>query len=46
MRVQSPSWADPLEKGVATHSSNFCQENPLHRGAWQSRKESETTEST
>ena len=25
----------PLEKGVATHSSIFCLENPMDRGAWQ-----------
>ena len=26
---------DPLEKEMATHSSYFCLENPMDRGAWQ-----------
>ena len=25
---------DLLEKGTTTHSSIFCQENPMDRGAW------------
>ena len=25
---------DPLEKKMATHSSNYCLENPMDRGAW------------
>ena len=34
-RVQSLDWKDPLEKGIATHSSILCLENPMDRGAWQ-----------
>ena len=34
-RVQSPGWKDPLEKGMATHSSIFFfLENFMDRGAW------------
>ena len=32
--VQSLGWEDPLEEGMATHSSDSCLENPLGRGAW------------
>ena len=35
MWVQSLGQKDPLEEGMATHSSFFCPENPLDRGAWQ-----------
>ena len=28
-------WEDPLEKGTATHSSFFCLENSMDRGARQ-----------
>ena len=35
MRVQFLSWEDPLEKGMATHSSILAWENPIERGAWQ-----------
>ena len=31
---RSPGWEDPLEEGVATHSSTLCLENPMDRGAW------------
>ena len=34
-QVQSLGWEDPLEKGMATHSSNSCLGNPMDRGAWQ-----------
>ena len=33
-QVRSLSQEDPLEKGVATHSSNSCLENLMNRGAW------------
>ena len=33
--VQSLGWEDPLEKGMATHSSILAWENPMDRGAWQ-----------
>ena len=32
--VQSLGWEDPLEEGIATHSSYSCLENPMDRGAW------------
>ena len=32
--VQSLGWEDPLEKEMATHSSIFCLDNPMDRGAW------------
>ena len=31
-----PGWEDPLEKGIATHSSILAMENSIDRGAWQS----------
>ena len=27
-------WEDPLEEGMATHSSYSCLGNPMDRGAW------------
>jgi len=33
--VQSLGWEDPLEKGVATHSSILAWRIPMDRGAWQ-----------
>ena len=33
-QVQSLGQEDPLEKGMATHSSS-CLEHPMDRGAWQ-----------
>ena len=37
LQVQVPPLGreDPLEEGMATHSSYFCLENPMDRGAWQ-----------
>ena len=32
--VQSLGREDPLEEGMATHSSIFALENPVDRGAW------------
>ena len=32
--VQSLGWEDPLEKGVAIHSSILAWKNPMDRGAW------------
>ena len=29
-----PGWEEPLEEGMATHSSNSCLENSMDRGAW------------
>ena len=33
--VQSLGWEDPLEEGMATHSSILALENPMDRGVWQ-----------
>ena len=33
--VQPLGWADPLEKGTATHSSILACRIPMDRGAWQ-----------
>ena len=33
-RVQSLDQEDPLEKGMATHSSTLGLENSTDRGAW------------
>ena len=32
---QSPGWEDPLEEGMATHSSVLAWRIPIDRGAWQ-----------
>ena len=32
--VPSLGWEDPLEKGMATHSSILAWKNPMERGAW------------
>ena len=32
--VQTLSWEDPLEKGMATHSSILAWRIPMDRGAW------------
>ena len=35
MRVPSLGWEDPLEEGMAAHSSQYsCLEKPMDRGAW------------
>ena len=31
---QSLVQEDPLEEGMETHSSIFCLENPMDKGAW------------
>ena len=33
--VRSLGWEDPLEEGMATHSSSLAQRIPKDRGAWQ-----------
>ena len=48
-QVWSLGWEDPLEKGVATHSSILAWKNPIDRGAWWATvhgitKESDTTQ--
>ena len=46
--VRSLGWEDPLEEGMATHSSIFAWRIPMDRGAWQATvhgvTESDTTE--
>ena len=46
--VQSQGWEDPLEEGLATHSSIVAWRIHMDRGAWRaivhSLKESDTTE--
>ena len=32
--IQSLGWEDPLEKGMATHSSILAWRIPMDRGAW------------
>ena len=32
--VRSPGWEDPLEEGMATHSSILAWRIPMQRGAW------------
>ena len=32
--VRSLDWEDPLEEGMATHSSILAWRNPMDRGAW------------
>ena len=32
--VRSVGWEDPLEEGMATHSSIFAWRIPMDRGAW------------
>ena len=34
MQVQSMGWEDPLEEGMATHSSILTWRIPMDRGAW------------
>ena len=33
--VQSLGWEDPLEEGMATHSSILAWKIPMDRGVWQ-----------
>ena len=37
MQVPSLVLEDPLEEGMATHSSILGLENPMDRGIWQAR---------
>ena len=34
-RVQALGWEDPLEKGMASHSSILAWRIPMDRGTWQ-----------
>ena len=42
--LQSLGWEDPLEEGMATHSSILAWRISKGRVAWKARKESDTTE--
>ena len=33
--ILSLGWEDPLEEGMATHSSTLARRTPMNRGAWQ-----------
>ena len=33
-QVQSLGWENPLEEGMATHSTSFAWRIPMDRGAW------------
>ena len=33
--VRSLGWEDPLEEGMATHTSILAWRTPMDRGAWQ-----------
>ena len=33
--VKSLGWEDPLEEGLATHSSILAWRTPMDKGAWQ-----------
>ena len=52
MPIRPLGWEDPLEKGIATHCSTLCPENPMDRGAWQAtihgvtKGQSDTIEAT
>ena len=35
--VQSLGWEDPLEEGMATHSSFLVWRIPMDKGAWKAR---------
>ena len=35
LQVRSLDWEDPLEEGMATHSSILAWRIPMDRGAWQ-----------
>ena len=37
MRVQSLGWEDPLEEGMATHSSILAWRITMDRGEWQAQ---------
>ena len=37
MGVQSLGWGDPLQEGMATHSSILAWRIPMDRGAWWAR---------
>ena len=32
--IQSMGWEDPLEEGMATHSSTLAWRIPMDKGAW------------
>ena len=44
--VRSLGWEDPLEEGMATHSSILAWRIPMDRGAWQATVHGVTTSRT
>ena len=42
--VGSLCWEDPLEEGMATHSSVLARRIPKDRGGWRAPRKSGTTE--
>ena len=42
--VQFLVWEDPLEEGIATHSSILAWRIPMDRGAWQATELDTTKE--
>ena len=46
MQVLSLGWEDPLEEGMATHSSILAWRIPMDRGTWQATVHGVTTSRT
>ena len=46
MLVQSLGWEDPLEEGMATHSSILAWKIPMDKGAWRATVHSVTRSRT
>ena len=44
--VRSLGWEDPLEEGMATHSSTLAWRPPTDRGAWQATVRGSESEAT
>ena len=44
--IQSLGWEDPLEKGMATHSSILAWRIPMDRGAWRATVQGVTVSRT
>ena len=44
--VRSLGWEDPLEEGMATHSSTPAWRIPMDRGAWQATDHGATNSQT
>ena len=44
--IRSLGWEDPLEEGMATHSSILAWRIPMDRGAWQATVDGVTKSQT